>query len=354
MMNKNRTVIWILSVFLFFGLLPQIETQAAQKPGKPVITLEVLSGGTDVKVTIRQTANAQGYKIMMKAPGEAKYKKVATLKKDGTAVRTHTVKDLTEGKYSIKVRAYTKTGSKTVWGSYSKAKSISVKKQASGKVVSDYSKAKTGEYIIFGSYEQDNDLTNGKELIEWLALSNDGKELFLVSKYALDAIPFNDKLVDVTWETCSLRKWLNEYFYNTAFDTEQKEKIKTTAVENSYNSPYQILGGNDTKDKIFLLSLVEISDSDLGFSEEYWTEDENRRCAPTIYAVAKGAYAYTGTDANYQTKEGEGVCEWLLRSPGYVADRVALVDDGGDVFPSGYLVDCSSFGVRPALVIKLK
>ena len=124
----------------------------------------------------------------------------------------------------------------------------------------------------------------------------------------------------------------------------------------------------DTKDKIFLLSQLEMIDADLGFSEEYETADENRRCAPTIYAVARGLYAYTGTDAKYQTKSGEGTCSWWLRSPGQKGDSVgayaAVVGRDGNVYAGGTYVwsDYNSYasyhydrvGVRPAMVIKLK
>jgi len=123
----KKTMILLLAAVMIFGLFPLKASQAATKPGKPVITLEALENGTAVKVTIEKTSGAKGYKIVMKAPGEAKYKKIKTLKKTGTAVRTYTVKGLKEGKYAFKVKAYTKSGSKTVYGSYSKAVSISLK-----------------------------------------------------------------------------------------------------------------------------------------------------------------------------------------------------------------------------------
>ena len=123
----KKTMILLLAAVMIFGLFPLKASQAATKPGKPVITLEALENGTAVKVTIEKTSGAEGYKIVMKVPGEAKYKKLKTLKKTGTAVRTYTVKGLKEGKYAFKVKAYTKSGSKTVYGSYSKAVSISLK-----------------------------------------------------------------------------------------------------------------------------------------------------------------------------------------------------------------------------------
>ena len=73
---------------------------------------------------------------------------------------------------------------------------------------------KVGHYVSFGKYEQDNNTSNGKEKIEWLVLEvKDGKAL-VISKYALDCKPYNTSSTNVTWETCSLRNWLNNDFIN--------------------------------------------------------------------------------------------------------------------------------------------
>ena len=69
--------------------------------------------------------------------------------------------------------------------------------------------AKVGDYIFFGAYEQDNKTSNGKEDVECLILEvKDGKAL-VISKYALDCRQYSTSHTDVTWETCTLRKWLN-------------------------------------------------------------------------------------------------------------------------------------------------
>ena len=73
---------------------------------------------------------------------------------------------------------------------------------------------KVGDYVNFGTYEQDNNTSNGKEEVEWLVLEvKDGKAL-IISKYALDCKPYNTGLTGATWETCTLRKWLNNNFIN--------------------------------------------------------------------------------------------------------------------------------------------
>jgi uncharacterized repeat protein (TIGR02543 family) len=74
--------------------------------------------------------------------------------------------------------------------------------------------------LLFGTYEQDNNLANGAEDIEWLVLEKkDGKAL-LLSKYALVTKPYNEEDTDVTWESCTLRSWLNGEFYKAISDHE--------------------------------------------------------------------------------------------------------------------------------------
>ena len=359
----RKSLVLLLMAAMLTGVLPQTTAQAATKPAKPVIKLEILKNGTDVKITIKTTTGATGYKIVMKAPGQTKYKSVKTLKKDGTAVRAYTVKDLSAGEYSFKVKAYTKSGGKTVYGSYSKAKSVTIGKQATLGKITEFSKAKTGDYITFGAYEQDNNLKNGKEPIEWLVLSNTGKELYVVSKYALDCKPYNEISVAMTWENCTLRKWLNEDFYKAAFSTAEQSVIKTTTVKNDDNPEHGTDGGNDTKDKVFLPSIADMVNTDYGFIEYYYYDDEekmiSRRCAPTAYAEAQGV-----PEGYYnKTTAGDDACSWWLRSPGAGAGLedyyAALVDSSGYVDTGGVEgccvnIDDACIGLRPALVINLK
>ena len=134
-------------------------------------------------------------------------------------------------------------------------------------------------------------------------------------KYVLDCKQFNDEYVDVSWENCTLRKWLNNDFYSTAFSKSEQSSILLTALKNENNIKYKsISGGNDTKDKVFLLSLSDMLNPDYGFSEDTDVFDVNRRCAPTAYAQAQGAKAEDGDFNN--TIFDERPCNWQLRSPG--------------------------------------
>ena len=115
--------------FMMFSqqlLFPVKAESTTEKPAKPVISVSEESDGTAVRITISPTERAEGYLIYMKSESDEKYKKIKTLKKDGTAKRTYTVKDLEDGTYSFKVKSYLKTDSATIKSAYSKVKSITI------------------------------------------------------------------------------------------------------------------------------------------------------------------------------------------------------------------------------------
>lgn len=188
--------------------------------------------------------------------------------------------------------------------------------------------------MFFGEYEQDNNTANGKEDIEWLVLEvKDGKAL-VISKYALDCKQYNTSNMDVTWETCTLRRWLNNDFINASFSAEEKAIIPTVTVSADKNPEYRTNPGNATQDQVFLLSITE--------ANKYFSSDSTRQCEPTDFAVANGAW-----------EDGSGNCWWWLRSPGWFQDLAAYVDSVGDVDELGDFVDNDNNAVRPALWIDL-
>lgn len=201
--------------------------------------------------------------------------------------------------------------------------------------------ASVGDTITFGAYEQDNNTSNGKEAIEWTVLDKDGMSLLLISKQALDCQQYNTSYTDVTWESCSLRKWMNGTFLNKAFNAEEQAQIQNTTVSADKNPEYNTNPGNATTDKVFLLSINEV--------EKYFNSDEARKCAPTAYAKAQGAY----TSDIYKTASGAATCWWWIRSPGCNPNSAAYVSNGGSVSCSGYTVNYGNDAVRPALWINL-
>ncbi|MGN0623579.1 MAG: DUF6273 domain-containing protein [Oscillospiraceae bacterium] len=192
-----------------------------------------------------------------------------------------------------------------------------------------------GGTFFFGSYEQDNNKSNGKEDIEWLVLAKEGNKALVISKYALDCQQYNTSYTDVTWETCSLRKWLNGTFLSAAFNSEEQNSIISSTVTADKNPSYSTSPGNNTTDKVFLLSITEVNKD--------FSSDSARQCSATAYAKAQGAY----------TDTSNGNCWWWLRSPGYNSHDAANVNNGGSVNFSGYTVDYNVGAVRPALWINL-
>ncbi len=152
--------------------------------------------------------------------------------------------------------------------------------------------------------------------IKWIPLSIDLKTrtMLIIAEKPICDKPYNKEFIDVTWEKCTLRKWLNEDFYSS-FTDEEKAKIAKTTVVNSDNKKYGTKGGNDTTDKIFLLSIDE--------AEKLFANDATR---------AVGSW-------------------WWLRSPGCFQDYAASVYDSGLLIHDGSYVRHES-GVRPALNLK--
>ena len=197
-------------------------------------------------------------------------------------------------------------------------------------------KANPGDTVFFGAYEQDNNTSNGKEDVEWLVLEvKDGKAL-VVSKYALDCKQYNTSNANVTWETCTLRKWLNTDFINSAFSSDEKAKIPTVTVSADKNPGYSANPGNATQDQVFLLSITE--------ANKYFNSNGARQCEPTDYAVANGAWE----------SDSGNFCWWWLRSPGVTQYSAAYVFCGGGVTESGDGVDIGTSAVRPAMWISIK
>lgn len=196
------------------------------------------------------------------------------------------------------------------------------------------SRAEVGSYVSFGSYEQDNNTANGQEEIEWLVLSKEGGLIWLVSRYALDCKPFNYSLTDVTWETCSLRSWLNDSFYHNAFDSTEQQIIASKYVSADRNPDYAVSSGNSTTDKVFLLSVSEVN--------RYLGSNSARTCSGTDYAYAQGAY-----------KSNAGNCWWWLRTHGGSSSYAVNVWDYGAIDSYGGWVDNNKCGIRPAICIEM-
>ena len=192
-----------------------------------------------------------------------------------------------------------------------------------------------GGIVTFGSYEQDNDLTNGSEPIEWIVLDvQDGKSL-LISRYVLDCQQYHSQQGSVTWETSSLRQWMNDTFLSNAFNAAEQDMICTVTVSADKNPAFTVIDpGNPTEDMIFVLSINE--------ANAYFATDEERQCTPTEYAK----------EHEQNDLDTYGAWRWLLRSPGRYVTLVADVTIDGKVDLSGVNLTYQ-YAVRPALWVTL-
>ncbi len=198
------------------------------------------------------------------------------------------------------------------------------------------SRIKDGDRCIsFGTY--------GNEEIEWNVLEvKDGKAL-VISDYALEYGQYHSITTEVTWETCTLRTWLNNEFLNSAFTDVEKAAISLVTVSADPNPKWDTNPGNDTQDRVFLLSANE--------ANTYFSSDRQRWCYPTTYAE-------THREGD---REFVNICCWWLRTPGIDADCVTTVSAGSAAMfgPDKGGIDTRGDGagkvhaIRPALWIDL-
>ena len=190
-----------------------------------------------------------------------------------------------------------------------------------------------GEELRLGSYYYD--VSGQKQDIVWQVLDIIEDRALIVSRDVLTFKLFNNDWGKMVWEECSLRKWLNEDFLQSAFAEEERDRIICRTIKNRENDLFGTDAGPDTEDSVFLLSMEE--------AREYYTSDEERRVSATPYAAAKAAL----------TGDTEAV-PWRLRTPGYKGGCYnACVRANGMINTHGCFNDQEGFGIRPAMWIKL-
>jgi len=229
-----------------------------------------------------------------------------------------------------------------------------------------------GGYIIFGAYEQDGNLLNGPEPIEWKILSTDNNQTMLISRYVLDAQPYDESGTHGVWSECSLRKWLNSNFMDNAFTQNEQAHILEHLNQNPGTTDYfkqesysGSPAGEDTTDKIFLLALRD-EDARLFSGSTGWASPNIDRIAyPTEYVISQG---FSGMSKKFYDEHerysvdnivGEasiGAMRYWMRSSGGTQAHAALVDYDGCEHSSSYHGDAkitSQKGVRPVLYIDI-
>jgi hypothetical protein len=163
---------------------------------------------------------------------------------------------------------------------------------------------------------------DGKPL-EWLILDVQPDRALLIAKDCLLEAPYNMVQTDVTWEDCSLRKKTLPQLLERIFDNTERSRVLLSKNQNPNNDRWGTSGGDDTDDKLFLLSIDE--------AKQYFPYDKAR--------VAR--------------LNGDTVW-WWLRSPGDYSYTAASVYGDGSVRDLGDYVSFSEGAVRPAFWLNLK
>ena len=193
-----------------------------------------------------------------------------------------------------------------------------------------------GFYVYEGKrYKRISSTYYSFDPIEWRVLSVNSDGIYIMAEKILDYRPYHTSYTSITWAFCTLRTWLNNDFYNTAFTTSEKAKILTTHLANGDNPWYGTSGGIETYDKIFIPSVADVLDEAYGFVNST-SSSSTRQAQLTGYSAS---LAGTTTNKTYY---------WWLRTPGHDDDYACRVDSDGSIYRSGNGVN-RNYGIRPAL-----
>ena len=272
-----------------------------------------------------------GILILLGIAGSFAYNKSVSKKGTSTKVESSSQEKDKESKHKERTTAKPETFSQEEDKESEHKEETTAKVESSSQKKDKNPEYKVGETIEFGNYPQEEDGT--EKPIEWIVMKKEGNQVLLLSKYVLDAKPYNKESKAVTWETSDIRKWLNNEFYTTVFNKTEKGRIQTTLIKNEDNFETKTSGGNDTKDKVFLLSQKE--------AETLFSNKKERIAKATGYTQKTGVYVNERTNAL-----------WWLRSPGNGSDAAGTVHWDGWINSDGYDVSYDSDGVRPALYLK--
>ena len=179
----------------------------------------------------------------------------------------------------------------------------------------------------------------------WRVLDVQGGKALLITENVIEKNrPYHNKYVDITWENCTLRKYLNGEFLDR-FSKYDQGRILEVNNENKDNQWYKTDGGAPTRDKIFCLSIEECVKY---FGDSGQLKNSSRRDAGEMFDEFNG---------NRMAKDGnkESSAWWWLRSPGRYSTNAAYVYRDGSLSVRGRSVDSASEfgGVRPALWLNL-
>ncbi|MGN0529113.1 MAG: DUF6273 domain-containing protein [Eubacterium sp.] len=205
-----------------------------------------------------------------------------------------------------------------------------------------------GETIEIGKYnikDSEFDPETGEDVLEkseitWIVVKKEDDRALLVSREVLASMPYKkskDEPKSTSWKESTVRKWLNDDFYDEAFSKKEKKRILTTDVSNS--DPYKYATpGADTQDKIFLLSKKEL--------DEYMTDKDWMKAKETEYLREKNG------DEGFLSNNPQKY-RWWTRDVCLDTTKAVYVKTNGSVKDEGSNTNNEYMGVRPAMWISI-
>lgn len=204
--------------------------------------------------------------------------------------------------------------------------------------------------VKFGKYEQD---TIDKSDIEWIVLEKDGEKALLMSKYILDCKMYDGNKNVVSWKKSSLRKWLNNEFYNNAFEKNEQKQIIKSNLTNSADTIWERTEGRDTEDKIFCLSSAEIEKyyKDENINDNYYA-NKFLATRTTPYVIIKSNIFVSDECDKWYVGNSYFWTRSVSKKTTEISGIMPVNEDG--TFAGAWFTDNDTIGVRPAMWVKIK
>lgn len=227
------------------------------------------------------------------------------------------------------------------------------------------SKYEINQTVMLGTYEQDGDSSNGAEPIEWIVLDIKDNRALLLSKYVLDTCAFHEQLDNVSWNTSSIYKMLNDDFYNESFNDKEKKQI-IMSVEEETSEEYGYVFFLSCEEAIKFFDMYSVSEED--YTTKYMYDcyySQKALGVPTEYVHTKYNEITEFREKEFQKLLKKGIAyEENIIGEDYSSWWLRELDDGYDdsayyVSNNGSIgittrVSQNSVGMRPAMWVKVK
>ena len=236
-------------------------------------------------------------------------------------------------KESVKETQATTETTKAAVETTTKQKEIDKELNPEIKVVTKEVDKKTSYNVVeFGKYDMEVGYSGP---IEWLVVDRNADSYLLVSRYILDCKNYNNSDKEVTWENATLNEWLNNYFLNSAFSSDEITYM-------NYAKEFGLAGNAK-------ISLLNIAACDKYFGRED-VEKRNYKLSAKATTWAKTNWQETVEAENSEYYD----CGSFYLTDNGTTDRKAVwVGQYGHIYREGQAVKLEhGDGVRPVLVVK--